>query len=105
MSILQFLLQRLNRDIAQLLRGYFCGDLCVIVLRVIIAPFVVFIFADLSGMVLLCNGCPCGNMLGKLGCLFSPAGINAEKNLPVSILDNETITILESEQGVHIQGQ
>ena len=55
MSILQFLLERLNHDIAQLLRGYFCGDLCVIVLRVIIAPFVVFISADLSVAVLLCN--------------------------------------------------
>ena len=32
MSILQSLLERLNHGIAQLLRGYFCGDLCVIVM-------------------------------------------------------------------------
>ena len=53
-SILQLFLKRLDHSVAQLLRGYFCGDLCVIVLGVIIAPFVVFFFADLAGMVLLC---------------------------------------------------
>ena len=47
--ILQLFLECLDHDVAQLLRGYFCGDLCVIVLGVIIAPFVVFISTDLSG--------------------------------------------------------
>lgn len=54
-SILQLFLKRLDHGVAQLLRGYFCGDLCIIVLRAIIAPFVVFISADLSVVVLLCN--------------------------------------------------
>ena len=49
-SILQFLLERLDHGIAQLLRGYFCGNLRVIILRVIISPLVVFISADLSGL-------------------------------------------------------
>lgn len=100
-SILQLFLKRLDHGIAQLLRGYFCGDLCVIVLGVIIAPFVVFIPVDLSDMVLLRNGCPCGNLFGKLGCLFPPTRVNAKKDFTVSDFDNETITILKSEQGVH----
>ena len=34
-SILQLFLKRLDHGIAQLLRGYFCSDLCVIVLGIV----------------------------------------------------------------------
>ena len=69
--------ERLYHSVAQFLRRYFCRDLRVIVLRIVVAPLVVFVSADLTGMVLLGNSSPGTDQLRDTGSILPLPGINA----------------------------
>ena len=58
MCRLQFVLKSLDYGIAQFLGRCFCPDLCVIILRIVITPFIVVILAVLTSAILLRNMSP-----------------------------------------------
>ena len=60
-------LERLDHSVAQFLGRHFRRDLRVIVLRIVVAPLVVFVPADLSGTILLGNSSPGIDQLGDTG--------------------------------------
>ena len=68
--------ERLYHSVAQFLGRYFRRDLCVIVLRIVVAPLVVFVSADLSGTVLLGNSGPGANQFRDTGSILPLPGIN-----------------------------
>ena len=55
--------ERLYHSVVQFLGWYFCRNLRVIVLRIVVAPLVVFVSADFSSVVLLGNSSPSANQL------------------------------------------
>lgn len=101
MSVFQFIPESFDQGVAQLLGGYFGSDLCIAVLRVVIAPSIVLVFGDLSGAVFLGNNCLCKSLFGKFSCFLASAGIDPEKHFTISDFDGKTVTIFQCEQCMH----
>jgi hypothetical protein len=85
MSILQLFLKCLNHGITQFLGWHLRLDLRVIVLRIVVAPLVVFVSADLSGPVLLGDRSPGIDQLRDVGSILSLFWIEAEKDFSISV--------------------
>ena len=89
-------LERLDHSVAQFLGRYFRRDLRVIVLRIVVAPLVVLVSADLSGTVLLGSSRPGIDQFRDTGSVLPFSRINTEKDFALPGLYGQTVAILQS---------
>ena len=72
--LFDLLFKCVDHGVAQFLRRYPCPDLRGVVLRIVIAPLIIIVLADLAGTVILRDGSPGVYLLGDAGCVLSLSG-------------------------------
>lgn len=101
MSVSQFFLESFDQGVAQFPGKDPGGDLCIVVLRVVIAPSVVLVPADLTGPLLFRSSSPGIDHLRNTGGVPPFAGIETEQDFSVPVFNGKAIEVLQSEQGMH----
>ena len=89
------------RGVDQTLRWHLGADLAAVVLRVVVAPAVVLLLGDLSGLQLGGLFPPGPEHLVQSGGILVFAKIYLQGKLTVLLCDFQPVVVLQGKQGVH----